>query len=252
MPAGSYRIAAVGAQLGIGVAGSVNVTIDAVGKGNTANAPYCIPNELICGEIGRFLRLPVPPGGIVTSAHHAPMYASLNFNIAGVALPPANPAQCVNLLPNVSTGLLMFDILVANSDRHRGNLALDALAHPPEMNVFDHSHALFGHVAGQAEVRLVALLDRLAVTGGPHTGGNRHCLLDAISAPQLLGPWVERIMRLPDFLIDELCADASAFGITAAESQAAAAFLKHRRDNFPSLIHNHQAEFHGIAAWNLI
>ena len=95
MPTGRYRIAAVGAQLGIGVAGSVNLTIDAVAKANSANAPYCIANEMICAEIGRFLRLPIPPGGIVTSAHHPPMYASLNFNLTGVALPPVNPSLCV-------------------------------------------------------------------------------------------------------------------------------------------------------------
>lgn len=252
MPVGSYRIAAVGKQLGVGVSGSVHVTVDAVAKSNTANAPYCVANELVCAEIGRFLRLPVPPGGIVTSAHHPPMFASLNFNIAGVALPPADLTFCVNQLPHLSTGLLLFDILIANSDRHAGNLAIDALASPAQMNVFDHSHALFGQAAAQGQPRLAAMIDRLAVTGGPHTGGNRHCLLDILTSDQYFQTWLERIVALPNFLIDDVCEDALPFGISAAESQAAAAFLKQRRDTFVQLVKNHQAEFHGITTWNII
>lgn len=252
MPVGSYRIAAIGAQVGIGAAGSTYVSVDAVGKANSANAPYCIPNELICGEIGRFLRLPVPPGGIVTSAHHAAMYASLNFNIAGVALPPVDPTNCVNLLPHLSTGVLLFDIFIANSDRHPGNLSIATVPPPPQMNVFDHSHALFGHAAGQAQARLAALADGLAVTGGPHTRGTRHCLLDIVNSDQYFQVWLDRIAAVPDFLIEEVCGDALAFGINAAESQAAEDFLKHRRDTFVQLIENHHAEFHGIAMWNII
>ena len=68
MSAANYRLVSVGNQLGIGVAGSHYLTISAVGKQNVANAPYCIPNELICGELGRFLRLPAPPLGVVKFA----------------------------------------------------------------------------------------------------------------------------------------------------------------------------------------
>ena len=252
MPIGAYRIAAIGAQLGIGVAGSVNLTVDAVGKANSANAPYCIANEMICAEIGRFLRLPVPPGGIVTSAHHPPMYASLNFNLTGVALPPVNPALCVQLLPNLATGLLLFDILIANSDRHAGNLSVDSLATPPQMNVFDHSHALLGNAAGLGVLRVTALAGHLAVTGGAYTGGNRHCLIDAVNDDQHFTTWIARITALPDFVIEEICADAMPFGMTLAESQAVQTFLKDRRDTFTNLIEQHRAEFHAINLWSII
>lgn len=249
---GAYRIAAVGQQVGIGVAGSTHLTVDAVGKENTPNAPYCIANEMICAELGRFLRLPVPPGGIVTSPHHPAMYASLNFNLTGVALPPVNPAQCVQLLPRLATGLLLFDILIANSDRHAGNLSVDALANPPQMNVFDHSHALLGNSAGQGALRMAALAGHLAVTGGPWTGGNRHCLLDAVSDDAHFAFWIARIAALPDFVIEEVCADAIPFGMSAAESQAVQTFLKTRRDSFTDLIDQHQAEFHAINLWSIL
>ncbi len=252
MPLGAYRIAAVGAQVGIGVAGSVNLSVGAVGKGNGPNAEYCIANELICGEIGRFLRLPIPPGGIVTSAHHPALYASLDFNLAGVALPPVNPAQCFNLLPRPATGLLLFDILIANSDRHAGNLSLNTAINPPQMNIFDHSHALLGHQHGLGEQRVHALAGHLAVTGGPWTGGNRHCLLDVVSVDQHFSLWIDRITALPDFLIEEICEDARPFGITAAESLAVQTFLKDRRNTFTALIQNHQADFPAIQNWSII
>ena len=135
MTRGRYRIVAFGQQLGIGVAGSYWATISAVAKCNGPNAPYCIPNEWICGEIGRFLCLPVPPAGII----HAPQanppnwFASLDFNLTGNALPPVDPTRCTGELPELSTGLLLFDILVANRDRHRQNFSVDFLASPPTL-----------------------------------------------------------------------------------------------------------------------
>lgn len=33
-------------------------------RGKSERSPYAVPNEYICGELGRFLRLPVPPFAI--------------------------------------------------------------------------------------------------------------------------------------------------------------------------------------------
>jgi len=252
MPAGAYRIAAVGAQVGIGVADSVHLSIAAIGKENGASAPYCIPNELICSEIGRFLRLPLPPSGIVTSPARAPMFASLNFNLLGVSLPPVNPPTCARLLPDLSTGLLLFDILVGNSDRHPGNLSMDVSTSPPTMNVFDHSHALLGNHAGAGETRLTSMAGRLAVTGGPLTRGNRHFLLDVVNVDTYFPSWIARITKIPDFIIEGVCADAAPFGITPTEATAAQKFLKQRRDNISDLITGNRAEFRAITTWSMI
>ncbi len=142
MPSALYRIESLGRHLGVGVAGSRYVYLSAVAKENVANAPYCIPNELICGELGRFLRLPVPPAGIVTQAGGSAMVASLDFNLTGNSLPPVNVNQCVRMLPTLSAGLLLFDIWIANCDRHEANFSLDTGTTPPQMSIFDHSHAL--------------------------------------------------------------------------------------------------------------
>lgn len=183
MPKAIYRIESLGRQLGIGVAGARFVQLSAVAKDNT-QAPYCIPNELICAELGRFLRLPVPPVGIVSQSSGAPLFASLNFNLTGNSLPPVNVVKCVQQLPQLSAGLLLFDIWITNCDRHPENFSVDFLASPPQMNVFDHSHAFFGYVSGGGEARLDALRHRLGISWTTNSvvdsGRHRHCLLDVL------------------------------------------------------------------------
>lgn len=251
-----YRIESIGRQLGIGVAGSRYVYLSAVAKENSATAaPYCIPNELICGELGRFLRLPVPPVGIVTQASSGPLFASLDFNLTGNSLPPVNAMNCVRVLPSLSAGLLLFDIWVANCDRHAENFSVDFYGTPPQMNIFDHSHALFGYAAGQGETRLTTLRDRLGIswtTNNPiDSGKHRHCLLDAVNDDYYFDHWLTRIRATPDFYIEEVCEDARPYGLTAQEAAAAIDFLKARRDNMKDIIRNNQSEFSAIQAWRL-
>lgn len=256
MPAALYRIESLGRHLGIGVAGSRYVYLSAVAKENGPNAPYCIPNELICGELGRFLRLPVPPVGIVSQMGGSPMVASLDFNLTGNSLPPVNVNQCMRMLPTLSAGLLLFDIWIANCDRHEANFSIDTGTTPPQMSLFDHSHALFGYAAGQGEARLTALRDRLGIswtTNGPvDSGQHRHCMLDAIPADTDFPGWLARIESTPDFYIDDVCRDAMPYGVTLAENQAAASFLKHRRDNLRNILATHRAEFTAITTWSLL
>jgi hypothetical protein len=228
MPAGGdrYRTTFLGPLLGSGVGESQVVSIPAVAKKNGANAPYCVPNEVTCGEIGRFLGLPVPPAGVVYPPKGNELfYASLDFNLTGNALPPVNVTKCAEVLPKVSAGVLLFDILIANSDRHGRNLSVDFSARPPKMNIFDHGHALFGKDAGKGVARLEKLRDRLAISAGSHTAGNRHCLLDQIDTDAHFGDWFDRIRTIPHFVIDDLCADLPGLGCTKGEANAAADFL---------------------------
>lgn len=253
MPQGKYRILAFGQQLGIGVAGSQYASVSAVAKYNSPDAPYCIPNELICSEIARFLCLPVPPGGIIHApdANPTDWFASLDFNLTGNALPPINSLRCAMQLPDLSTGVLLFDILVANCDRHRYNVSVDFIACPPQMNIFDHSHALFGFNERQGKQRLVDLRERLGVSGGSHTRGNRHCLLDALMTDEYFEKWVNRISLLPGFLIEEICGKVVGLGITADEANAAVEFIKHRRDCLKKLIEANRHEFRNVQQWSL-
>ena len=250
-----YKIESFGKQLGIGVAGSRYARLSAVVKANVPQAPYCVPNELICCELGRFIGLPVPPVAPVATAGGSPLFASLDFNLTGNALPPVDVAKCVRLLPSLSTGLLLFDIWVANLDRHPANFAVDFLAVPPAMNVFDHSHALLGYNSGDGEARLAALRDRLGVswqTGDPIASGrHRHCLLDALGTDDHFGYWHDRIKATPEFFVRDKCEAALDHGATRQEVDPAIDFLLHRRDTLLSIISMHRTEFTAITTWRL-
>lgn len=253
MGSGFYRIASFGQQKG-GASGSFAVTIYGIAKPNSPGAPYCIPNEYICGTIGRFIGLPIPPVAIMHTPQHNQHHhwcASLDFNHTGNDLPPVDPKACVAALPDLSTGLLLFDILVANGDRHQNNFNVDFGSHPAKMSVFDHSHALFGFQVGQGMNRLNTLRDRLGMSGGSRTGGARHCLIDHISTDQYFSKWQGRIKALPDYLIEEACEEVIGIGIDATESRAACTFLKHRRDNLYQIIDSNRGEFKGILQWSL-
>lgn len=256
MAGGPYRIVQFDRPMGSGVQDSWRLSLSAVAKYNEPDsAPYCLPNELICGEIGRFLGLPVPPGAVVHAAGNPRSeywFASLDFNLTGNSLPPVDVDDCVAQLPDLATGLLLFDILVVNCDRHPGNFAVDFLANGgPRMSVFDHGHALFGFAAGDGLQRLAVLRDRLGASGGSVTTGSRHCLLDKLATCDHFDKWLGRISAMPDFFIADLCEAAQGLGIGSAECAAAADFLRYRRDHLHSILQSHRAEFRGIAQWSL-
>lgn len=255
MPRGRYLLSAVGAKLP-GASQSNRVSLQAVAKGSIGGN-YCVPNELICAEIGRFLYLPIPPGGIISGteqgriATEGDIYASLDFNLAGDDLPPVDTERCAKLLPDESTGLILFDIIIANSDRHANNFSVDFEAKPPAMAVFDHSHALFGYQPAQGVTRLQNMRDRLAISGGALTMGNRHCLLDKLETSEYFDKWVRRVEALPDFYVEEVCQEAGTLGLDASEVAAVIDFIKYRRDNIKTIIANHKDQFRGIRQWDL-
>jgi hypothetical protein len=175
-------------------------------------------------------------------------FGSLDFNLDSHTMPPVDTAACVRDMPVESTGLLMFDVLIANNDRHTTNFEVD----PPRMSVFDHSHCLFGTNAHQGEARLAAMTGRLAITGSPVTAGNRHCLLDVLDTGAHFGRWVDRIKQVPDFFIEDVVDDVRDAGITAAEATSVVTFLKERRDTIWEIVNAHSVEFKAVIPWPLI
>ena len=200
---------------------------------------------MICGEIGRFLRLPVPPCGVVYASDIDPSYwfASLDFNLVGEALPPVDPADCVKRLTDMATGIIVFDLLVGNPDRHVENISMDALGKPPSLNLFDHGVALFGSVEGEAERVLLDRRDKFVI--------GRHCLIRHLPGSGHFMKWTERVALLPDYFIDDICNETVSLGVQKAEARAAADFLKHRRGTIRHLIRSNQASFPGIMDWSL-
>ncbi|SPE45379.1 hypothetical protein SBA7_80016 [Candidatus Sulfotelmatobacter sp. SbA7] len=254
MPGGGarYRIVYFGPLLGLGVGDGRHVSLSAVAKSNSPNTPYCVANEVICAEIGRFLGLPIPPAGVIYAPNGTQLfYASLDFNLAGNDLPPVNVTKCVKLLPKESAGVLLFDMLIANSDRHGQNFSVDFLSRPPKMNVFDHGHAMFGKDTGKGGARLHKLRDRLAVSGGSLTQGNRHSLIDQIDSDVHFGYWLDRMKQIPDFFIEDLCQEVVGLGCDEKEAEMAISFLKYRRAKLGQIIQANKNEFPRIRSWRL-
>lgn len=255
MAAQRFRIAGIGGQVGIGVAGAHYVKIEGIAKPNSDEAPYCVANEYVCAELARYLRLPVPPSGILHAPDHEikTWFGSMNFNINRDNLPPVNGAECVKELGHLSVGLLLFDVLIANSDRHWKNISVDFEQTPPAMRVFDHSHALFGIVKREGAARLKRMETRLGITATQEQtqGNNRHFLLDCGLDTRMFPHWFERIASIPPFAIEDICRSAVGIGIDELESKTAIEFLSDRRKRIRDLINANRSEFKGIKTWDL-
>jgi hypothetical protein len=147
MPVSNYRVYGWGPPVGIGITGAQNVIIAGIAKKSSAQDPYAIANEIICSAIARQLLLPCPPGAMLDKSGE-PYFFSLNFNLAGQALPPVDPVVIATQNPRLAWGIILFDSLVMNFDRHKGNIAHDTGTN--RIQIFDHERA-FLH-AGQLDI----------------------------------------------------------------------------------------------------
>jgi hypothetical protein len=62
--------------------------------------------------------------------------------------------------------------------------------------------------------------------------------------------WRQRILCIPDWLIEDACNFVIGLGINRAEANAAKDFLKSRRDNFRSIVKSQGRGIHILDAWN--
>jgi len=149
-------------------------------------------NDIFCNSIARSLLLPCPPGATLDKGGE-PYFFSLDFNLAGQALPPASGAAVVALDPRLAWGIILFDILVMNDDRHGKNIADDTATQ--KVQIFDHSHA-FLKPQGDISETLAARDGNLCIGG--------HCLASEIYTFDGFDIWNERIKQIPDYFIEGL------------------------------------------------
>jgi hypothetical protein len=112
-PPQDIRFGLHGAPVDSGATQSFHVGVAGVAKGNAAGLPFVVTNELLCGHLARVLLPPVPPGFIIDH-NGTPHYVSLNFNLAGEDLPPADPGAIANARPDLACGIVLFDIWMVN------------------------------------------------------------------------------------------------------------------------------------------
>jgi hypothetical protein len=174
------------------------------------------------------LLLPVPPGFLIDRNGEI-YYASLNFNLAGEALPPADVEAIVAQDAQLAAGIVLFDMWVANKDRHNGNVAYDKVS--KKTQIFDHSHTLMHH----GREGLQCLVDQPAIPG--------HCVASEIASTGSFAMWYERIQSIPDYYIRTIAADVgdARFGLSQEDAQFCAAFLIERRKSLLKLLcENHE------------
>lgn len=233
MPQTQYKVWHYGSPVGQGVMGSIHVGIAGIAKAATPNLPFVVANELICYNLARAILLPIPPGFII-NRDNAPNYASLNFNLGGASLPPADPEIVVRDSSYIASGILAYDVWVVNTDRHEANLAYDQLQNKVE--IFDHSHAFFhGPDALAAKARLLQHKNGLGI--------DRHCLAREIVDPVSIEQWIKRIESVPDFYIKDVIKAATDVGLPNDDEQFCADFLCGRRHKLRDLVRDNQSAF---------
>ena len=119
--------------MNIGATGACYVGVAGVAKKATNAEPYIVANEVFCNAIARNLLLPCPPGATLDKGGE-PYFFSLDFNLAGQALPPVVPSAIVAAFPRLSWGIILFDMLIMNGDRHAQNIAHDTSTQPSSAN----------------------------------------------------------------------------------------------------------------------
>lgn len=231
MPASKYKVFGVGSAVGEGASNSFHVGVAAIGKKAAANQPNVVINELFCSTLASYLFLPCPPG-LLLENNGETYFCSLNFNLAGQALPPAPILEVVAQCPELSWGITLFDVLIMNPDRHAKNLSFDRQT--KDVQIFDHSHAFLQSNSTPDQV-LANLKDQLAVSG--------HCLKAELTSWAGFDFWTARIKAVPDYVVDGTIETACRAGLPADKKDPMSDFIKQRRNIIDVLVITNLAQF---------
>jgi len=208
----------------------------AVAKSSSPVQPFVVGNELVCNMIAQIMLLPCPPGALLEHSGQT-YYCSLNFNLAGHALPPAPAAIIVATLPELAWGIIIFDVLMMKADRHAQNIAFDRTT--KELIIFDHSHA-FLTPNGNVQARLQAAKNL------PSIGG--HCLATEINTWSGFRTWTARVKAIPDRYLEGAIDAGCDVGLPAPEKKLIYDFMRARRDTIDATITNNRGVFPKLPA----
>ncbi len=227
------------------------VKTEAIGKSQWEESPYLIANEWISANITQFLRLPVPPFAIVRKKRRdTAMFISYSYD--GDTKPDdVEPAILYRNFPNECAGVVVFDILIANCDRHGGNMKVDKPSNPKDFYIIDHERSLFYVHEGEGLNRLRSREDRLGIADGPESTDDYHCLLELLDSVEHVRAWAAKVESLPDWFIEDVCEDMWKVSINRRECDCVKDFLKRRRDNIRRLIFDNKSRFPAIRTWQL-
>jgi hypothetical protein len=237
MPATNYKVFQWGNRVGPGVMAAVHVAISGVAKASSPEHPLAVVNELICADLARAVKLPIPPSFLVHDKDGKPFHVSLNFHLSGEDLPPADAEAIVTAEPQLACGIILFDMWICNGDRHSGNIAYDKTL--KKVTIFDHSHAFLNGQNGRTFLE--------GQRSQPAIGG--HCLASRIRSMDGFAMWQDRIASIPEFYIREAVGQTVGVGIMTDDlARFAIDYLLDRRKHLQALIQGHRALFPKIEA----
>ena len=205
--------------------------MSAVAKKATAAQPHIVGNELVCNIIARMLLLPCPPGALLEKNGEV-YFCSLDFNMAGQALPPITPSAVVATLPALSWGITLFDVLVMNDDRHPQNISHNTQTN--QVTIFDHSHA-FMKPSGDIDGILNGNRNQPAIGG--------HCLAAELNTWNGFSTWTARVKALPDYCLEGAIEAGCEVGIPHGKKVTIYDFMRARRDGIDTIVRNNKAIF---------
>ncbi len=249
-----YRITKMGDARRAGMNRPFEARVGGFAKSND-ECPYTIANEIVCARIGQVLGLPVPAGVLSQDPEKKLHYLSLNVGQEGRELPPIIPADFCAEEPLLAAGIVVFDVLIANADRHRKNLCRDTTFddEPPRVSVYDHGHALFGTDPPVGSERLELAANRLGCVDDDACIARDSCLIDQALDAGLIGHWIERAAEIPSYVFQDICreiGETPGLNVDPIEAQKLADWLAGRASGLSNLIWQNRGSFPGVT-WGL-
>lgn len=236
--------------VGNSATGTRQVELKGYGKVNSPAFPHTVANEFVASRLADRLGLPVPAGALIPGDAEDEPLAWVSLAFTGETPPPVDPAAVAAAQPSMAAAVLVFDLLIANTDRHAGNLhyrGSNGLLY-----VYDHSHALLG-TESAVPAYLDLMRDSFAIDGAIR--GNRHCLLDHVATAALVQASIDEVCySLKDPFLKRVSEEVRDLALVGADdAERLMAFLSHRRDNLKKLVADHHGEFKAIAPkdWGL-
>lgn len=191
--------------------------------------------EHIAARIAALLGLPCPGHSLIELPGGEIGFVSLKFGDVHGNVAPATPPDLAMTQPDLSAGIIAFDVLIGNSDRHAGNIAHAGSGAPI---IFDHSHALS---AGSSRPNLLTLDAR------KDDAIANQCLEQYMSTSAPFLAWIDRIVALPEYLLRAPIDELQQLGmLDSQEATNLFAFLAHRRTMIAQLL---RQQLQGITDW---
>jgi hypothetical protein len=207
---------------------------------------YLLANERICGSLGWHLRLPIPPFALMRKSDVTKRYfASLDFGSKDTQPKDMIPSRVCEAMAKTASGVIVFDIWIANPDRHEQNVKVDDPDNPTRMEVFDHDGALFGITKHRGVERLQSCAAKLGFAKlGSTWQVNK--LATAIKTTEHFAHWAQLINDIPEGFICAVCDEAEELGLLKEELDVCKQFLCNRRKHLLDIVNSNIEFFESV------